>query len=71
MCGIIGVAGEDRALDLLLDGLGRLEYRGYDSAGVVLVGDSLWRERAAEGTRSVEHLQKVAADAPPGMRTGI
>ncbi len=54
MCGIIGVTGVDDALPLLLDGLGRLEYRGYDSAGVVLVaGDALWRTRAAEGTHSV------------------
>ena len=72
MCGIIGVTGDAGALDVLLDGLRRLEYRGYDSAGVVLVGgETLWRERAAEGTHSVEHLQKVALSAPGGLRTGI
>lgn len=34
MCGIVGVTGTDRTLDILIDGLKRLEYRGYDSAGV-------------------------------------
>ena len=38
MCGIIGVTGADDALSLLIEGLSRLEYRGYDSAGVALVG---------------------------------
>ena len=33
MCGIIGVTGSDDTLDVLLEGLSRLEYRGYDSAG--------------------------------------
>jgi len=37
MCGIVGYLGKSRALDVILDGLKRLEYRGYDSAGVALV----------------------------------
>ena len=37
MCGIVGVTGSDPALPFLLDGLSRLEYRGYDSSGVALV----------------------------------
>ncbi|MDQ3538188.1 MAG: glutamine--fructose-6-phosphate transaminase (isomerizing) [Actinomycetota bacterium] len=41
MCGIIGYTGPDEALPVLLDGLGRLEYRGYDSAGVAVLGDGL------------------------------
>ncbi|MGH2704780.1 MAG: glutamine--fructose-6-phosphate transaminase (isomerizing) [Actinomycetota bacterium] len=46
MCGIVGVTGDESALALLLDALGRLEYRGYDSAGVVLHdGKGLWRRR--------------------------
>jgi glutamine---fructose-6-phosphate transaminase (isomerizing) len=36
MCGIVGYAGRRQALDILIDGLRRLEYRGYDSAGVVV-----------------------------------
>src|SRR3990170_2900593 len=41
MCGIVGYAGRRNALPILLDGLKRLEYRGYDSAGVAIVGSSL------------------------------
>src|SRR3954470_16772680 len=38
MCGIIGYVGEKSALEVALDGLRRLEYRGYDSAGIAVVG---------------------------------
>jgi glucosamine--fructose-6-phosphate aminotransferase (isomerizing) len=37
MCGIIGYVGPRECRDLLLDGLQRLEYRGYDSAGLALI----------------------------------
>src|ERR1041384_1125556 len=37
MCGIVGYIGPENACDVLLDGLRRLEYRGYDSAGVVVI----------------------------------
>src|SRR6185437_1625238 len=37
MCGIVGYVGHRRACDVLIDALGRMEYRGYDSAGVALV----------------------------------
>src|ERR671914_2172342 len=37
MCGIVGYAGSDQALPILLNGLRRLEYRGYDSAGVAVL----------------------------------
>jgi glutamine---fructose-6-phosphate transaminase (isomerizing) len=39
MCGIVGYAGSDQALPILLNGLRRLEYRGYDSAGVAVIDD--------------------------------
>jgi glucosamine--fructose-6-phosphate aminotransferase (isomerizing) len=71
MCGIIGVTGDPGACALVLDGLGRLEYRGYDSAGLALVGaDGLWRRRAASGTHSLEQLAKLAEEAPPAT-TGL
>ncbi|WP_423751539.1 glutamine--fructose-6-phosphate transaminase (isomerizing) [Salinirarus marinus] len=41
MCGIIGYVGTERALPVVADGLHRLEYRGYDSAGIALCADSL------------------------------
>jgi glucosamine--fructose-6-phosphate aminotransferase (isomerizing) len=86
MCGIIGIttclvgagnsvgAGDQRVLDVLLEGLSRLEYRGYDSAGLALVGSdgsSMWRARAADGTRSLDILAKRAESAPEGATAGI
>ncbi|HEX4218513.1 MAG TPA: glutamine--fructose-6-phosphate transaminase (isomerizing) [Acidimicrobiales bacterium] len=75
MCGIIGVTGSEDTLGVLLEGLSRLEYRGYDSAGIALVppgsDGSLWRGRAAEGTRSLNELAKQAAMAPAAGTTGI
>src|SRR6266542_614314 len=41
MCGIVGYGGPDQALPILLEGLRRLEYRGYDSAGVAVMNGSL------------------------------
>ena len=41
MCGIVGYIGERQAADVLVKGLSRLEYRGYDSAGVAVVNGSL------------------------------
>ena len=72
--GRIREAGDQRVLEVLLEGLGRLEYRGYDSAGVALVGSadgSLWRARAANGTRSLDNLAKRAESAPVGATAGI
>jgi glucosamine--fructose-6-phosphate aminotransferase (isomerizing) len=72
MCGIIGATGLDDVVDLLVEGLERLEYRGYDSAGLVLTAPGeLWRVRAADGTRSVAALRGLAASAPRGATTGV
>jgi len=71
MCGIIGVTGDDGALGVVFDGLHRLEYRGYDSAGVALAADgTIWRARAADGTHSVDDLERDTR-AAPAARTGI
>ena len=72
MCGIIGATGGSEVLDVLLEGLARLEYRGYDSAGVALQSDgTLWRARAASGTRSLVDLRKVTGDGPDDVAAGI
>ena len=47
MCGIIGIVGKEEVAERLVDGLRRMEYRGYDSAGVCTVsGGQLIRRRA-------------------------
>ena len=72
MCGIIGVVGSPTTLETLLEGLERLEYRGYDSAGVALVkAGQTWRARAASGTESVAALRQECAAAPGGFESGI
>ena len=72
MCGIIGVVGSPTTLETLLEGLERLEYRGYDSAGVALVkAGQTWRARAASGTESVAALRQECAAAPGGFQSGI
>jgi len=50
MCGIVGYAGAKSALDVVLEGLRRLEYRGYDSAGVAMVTS----DREPDGTLAIE-----------------
>ena len=49
MCGIIGYVGQADATPILLDGLRRLEYRGYDSAGVALIADGSLEVRKCAG----------------------
>jgi glucosamine--fructose-6-phosphate aminotransferase (isomerizing) len=74
MCGIIGVSGSSDPLSLLLEGLARLEYRGYDSAGVALSDEgAVWRTRAAVATSSLSSLAEtvLASPAPEGAQTGI
>jgi glucosamine--fructose-6-phosphate aminotransferase (isomerizing) len=63
MCGIVGYAGHRQALDVLLAGLGRLEYRGYDSAGVAIVADGklAWTKRAGK----LANLRSALADGKP------
>jgi glucosamine--fructose-6-phosphate aminotransferase (isomerizing) len=72
MCGIIGATGGDAVVEVLLDGLERLEYRGYDSAGVVLQANGeLWRARAARGTRPLDELRRVVDGGPRPALSGI
>jgi glutamine---fructose-6-phosphate transaminase (isomerizing) len=65
MCGIVGYIGPKLATPLLIDGLKRLEYRGYDSAGVaILNGKGLETRRAAGKIARLESA--IAADPPEG-----
>ena len=62
MCGIVGYVGKRSAQDVLLDGLEKLEYRGYDSAGVALALDGGIRVVKSKG-RLTQLRQKLAAQA--------
>jgi glucosamine--fructose-6-phosphate aminotransferase (isomerizing) len=65
MCGIFGVTGAGDPASLVLEGLKRLEYRGYDSAGAVLATSSgFLRVRAANGTSSLGQLSEMLKGAP-------
>jgi glucosamine--fructose-6-phosphate aminotransferase (isomerizing) len=65
MCGIVGYVGQRDVVPLLMDGLHRLEYRGYDSAGVVAVDGGTLRTLKAEG--KLENLrEKLAHQQLPG-----
>ena len=69
MCGIIGYSGPKEPLPILISGLSRLEYRGYDSAGVALIdGDNLSIEKK-EGKLSVlkEHLEGASIKGNIGI----
>ena len=67
MCGIVGYAGHRPALGIVLDGLRRLEYRGYDSSGVAIVGDDrlLTEKRAGKLSSLEKALSEVATDGSP------
>ncbi|SCG34544.1 glutamine--fructose-6-phosphate transaminase (isomerizing) [Micromonospora halophytica] len=66
MCGIVGYAGSRPALGIVLDGLRRLEYRGYDSAGVAIVcDDELLTEKKAGKLANLEKVLSERAAADP------
>ena len=70
MCGIVGYTGKESALSPVLEGLRRLEYRGYDSAGIALVvkkGDPLWLEKRAGKLGNLESI----LDSVPESHSGI
>src|ERR1700693_2300203 len=70
MCGIIGYVGPSEAYPILLEGLGRLEYRGYDSAGVATIVESGKLEiRRAKG--KLDNLRTLLADSPLQGHIGI
>ena len=70
MCGIVGYVGKRSAQDVLLDGLEKLEYRGYDSAGVALALDGGIRVVKSKG-RLTQLRQKLAAQALAQSFCGI
>ena len=69
MCGIIGIVGKDGVAERLVEGLKRLEYRGYDSAGVAAIHDGAIERRRAEG--KLANLVKELEGNPLPGTTGI
>jgi glutamine---fructose-6-phosphate transaminase (isomerizing) len=70
MCGIVGYVGEQQALGVVVEGLRRLEYRGYDSAGVALVaGEALHVQKR---TGKLANLDKALVETPmPSSSTAV
>ncbi|HEO7189683.1 TPA: glutamine--fructose-6-phosphate transaminase (isomerizing) [Streptococcus agalactiae] len=68
MCGIIGVVGNTNATDILIQGLEKLEYRGYDSAGIFVVGDN--KSQLVKSVGRIAELQAKVGDSVSGT-TGI
>jgi glucosamine--fructose-6-phosphate aminotransferase (isomerizing) len=70
MCGIVGYVGDQSALEVVVEGLRRLEYRGYDSAGVALLTEAGLATTKRAG--KLANLDKALADEPlPPATTGI
>jgi len=65
MCGIIGIVGKEEVADRLVDGLRRMEYRGYDSAGVCTVFEGQLIRRRAPG-KLVNLVKELAGNPAPG-----
>ncbi|HEO5055814.1 TPA: glutamine--fructose-6-phosphate transaminase (isomerizing) [Streptococcus agalactiae] len=68
MCGIVGVVGNTNATDILIQGLEKLEYRGYDSAGIFVVGDN--KSQLVKSVGRITELQAKVGDSVSGT-TGI
>ena len=69
MCGIMGYVGPRPASPIILQGLRRLEYRGYDSAGVAVANDGVIDVRKAAG--KLDRLAGLLDEAQPEGRLGI
>src|SRR5712691_12319725 len=69
MCGIVGYTGGRQAAPLLLEGLKRLEYRGYDSAGLALVADGRLEVHKAAG--KIARLEHALGARLPAGTAGI
>ncbi len=68
MCGIVGFVGEEQAAPILIEGLRRLEYRGYDSAGIAVKGDGV---TVVKEKGRIDNLQSCVDEVNPQGTIGI
>ena len=74
MCGIVGYTGHENAKDIIIDGLKKLEYRGYDSAGIALNAGgriTVRKKAGAENVGAIKVLEKFIAGEKLYAETGI
>lgn len=65
MCGIVGYIGKEQAAPIILDGLARLEYRGYDSAGMAIFdGEKINIQKSAGRLKILENLTRGGESMP-------
>lgn len=69
MCGIVGYIGNNNVMEIVLDGLAKLEYRGYDSAGIALIEDSRLYLKKSEG--KLENLISLLRGKESHSKVGI
>ena len=70
MCGIVGYIGKQQAAPIILEGLRRLEYRGYDSAGISILRDHALDTRKKKG-KIDEGLARLLAEQPLDGSLGL
>ena len=68
MCGIVGYVGKQQALGIALEALRRMEYRGYDSSGIAVLGND--RLNVAKRAGKLQNLEDKIAEMGPGAMAG-
>ena len=69
MCGIVGYVGNRPAAEVLIDGLSKLEYRGYDSAGIAVIDNGVIKVEKRQG-RLANLVKKLEEDGVPEGQPG-